>query len=277
MVHKLLSFWKTGFICYLIFIWVFFFWEYVTFRRCRPGFLVVRIHLIPHPNEMYKALVKIIEHISLMLYLYMDTTHVAACLKALDLVLGLENVVWLHTILRSWTVVLEPCGGFWWAALFPGRCTGVGALWSERSGSSPTDSASPHGNCTTSYSSKLHLSVASCHLLILYECVWMGLAHSWMCLVALQRSRPQGLSSVAGRLLQQTGNQHSSCYMRPGGFQFSLNASLSVSTWGSLIFSFFPPSFSLPLLRCNPIMFCPNLLSAGLPAPQTMSIPSSSL
>lgn len=54
---------------------------------------MVRIHLFPHPIEMYKALVKIIEHnITDAIFVY-DITHVAACLKALDLVLGLENVV----------------------------------------------------------------------------------------------------------------------------------------------------------------------------------------
>lgn len=49
------------------------------------------------------------------------------------------------------TIMFEPHGGFWcagfWSALCPGRCTGVGARWSERSGSLPTDSVSPHGNC----------------------------------------------------------------------------------------------------------------------------------
>lgn len=144
----------------------------------------------------------------------------------------------------AWTFLMS-C---FWSALFPGRRTGVGGRWSERSGSSPTASASPHGNCITSCSSNLF------DLSTLYDCVWTELAKSWICVVVLQRSRPQWISSVAGSLgylerlsglLQQTGNQHSSCYMWPWGFQLSPDSSLSVSIWKWLIYSSFPPSFSL--------------------------------
>lgn len=150
-----------------------------------------------------------------------------------------------HCFWATWRFLMS-C---FWSALFPGRCTGVGARWSERSGSSPTDSASPHGNCITSCSSFWSFSA-------IYDCVWMELTKSWIRVLALQRSRPQWISSVAGglgylerlsRLLQQTGNQHSSCYMWPWGFQLSPDSSLSVSTWKSLIYSLFPPSFSLHL------------------------------
>lgn len=83
---------------------------------------------------------------------------------------------------------------------------------------------------------------------------WMQVTKSGICAVALQRSRPQWISSVAGilryleklsGLLRQTGNQHSSCYMWPGGFQLSPDSSLSVSIRKSLIYSSFPPFFSL--------------------------------
>lgn len=56
-----------------------------------------------------------------------------------------------------------------WSALYPGRCTGVGARWSERSGSSLTDSASPHGKCTTFSSRSSNFFVASCNCSTVFE------------------------------------------------------------------------------------------------------------
>lgn len=129
-----------------------------------------------------------------------------------------------------------------WSALSPGRCTGVGARWSERSGSWPTDSVSPHGNCIATCSANLfHPSTVNDSL-----CGWNW--KSWICVVSLQRSRPQWISSVAGSLgylerlsglLQQTGNQHRSCYMWPWGFQLSPDSSLEVSIWKSSTYSVF--------------------------------------
>lgn len=97
-----------------------------------------------------------------MLYLYATSRlwllQSLICHQASALVLALGNMVWLHVVWLFETIVFEPRGGrfmmsCFWSALFLGWCTGVGARWSEKSGSSLTESASPHGNGITSSSS----------------------------------------------------------------------------------------------------------------------------
>lgn len=273
-VQTLSTFENAFYGVFFFFSFFFFFWANVTFIIVDkvPAWILSLYDLFffPRLNETYKTIVKFKQSHRCHIYIQ---HHLLGALKS-DLSLSLRfgsgvgkydltahcSAFWKRCFWATWRCLMS-C---FWSALFSGRCTGVGARWSERSGSSPTNSASHHGNCITSCSSNLF------DLSTIYDGVWTELTKSRICVVPLQCSRPQWISSVAGSLgylerlsglLQQTGNQHSSCYMWPWGFQLSHDSSLSVSTWKSWICSSFPPSFSLHL--CMDINWSGYFLSSS--------------